>query len=272
MATVHRMYIPEHINIPSNTYSIEQLIAILSDQNIELKYLDKIRDAYYILAPFDVIQINNYFLFLNSNKALIYNQANYIPSSIMFGLTDQEVNNDGFVGDIRDLDGFVHYLELIERDNLNFQIYDLLFNSNYCLINIPDGSNSLPIINLSVFYCFCDSNTNNTYDEEDFIQTRNIQILQQIYSNSKVNFSKLRYGTILKLDADYASTYMYTGSQVLQKVGNYCCICLPKDTLEITGLAKYTNIIRYCSGITFELPNGKHAKIYFEGDLCKVKL
>jgi hypothetical protein len=261
MALVYRMYIPENISIPTGTYTLEGLIVLLSDQNIELKYLDKIRSNYYLLFPYDVMCINTSFLFLDNTKKIIYNKKNFIPSCIMFGPSNIIEKNENIT---YPPDPFIHYAELFRKHNLDFQVYDLIFNYNFMLVDHPQ-TNTLPVIMLNI-----DDTNVAMYD--DFIVTKKLETLSQMFKSSNIDFHKIRYGTIIKLrEHDYSNTYIYTCQTILQSVGNGYCANLLKDNLEITGLAKYLSTIKTFSGIVIQLPNERTAKVYFNGDTCVIK-
>jgi hypothetical protein len=256
MALIHKINFEQctKVNISNDNYNIEKLINLLSIQNVELKYLETVRSAYAILKPYDVIVLNNSILFLDKDKSIIYSN-NSIPFSIISSLLD--INNC-----------LNHYSELIANYNVNLEIYDTYFNSQLVMVeNI--NTNSIPLIDLTGYYTFGEDLNSN---EEVFCKTLDINILKNIYCMCNIDFDTLKYGTILQLGRNgYSFAYVYVGSTFLRKVGNYCCITLSKNILSVTGLASYYNIIKSCSGVIVELEKNVFAKVYFDGESCKVK-
>jgi hypothetical protein len=218
------------------TITIDKLMYILSIRIIRYDILQEFRDLIEQISPYSILFFGNNIIFIGVNKELICKNDNYnIPSTISFN----KITNP-----------FIYYKELMNKYNSKVELYDILFDVNYKLIEPEYNPHYIP----SKVYNLC--NRNNLYKVDKWLDVcmfnHDIDFLKGIYKN--FNFNILRYGDILYLDDQFI--YFYVGSRFLVRCEVERKLYIPFKILEITGLKTYIDIIKCNEGASIELPNG----------------
>jgi hypothetical protein len=235
-----------------NTITIDKLIYILSSRLIQYDILHEFRELFDKILPYSVLFFGNNIIFIGKDRELICKNIDYnIPTSIAFS---------------RNTNPFIYYNELMNKYGSKVELYDVLFDVNYKLVE-PEYN---PHYISSKVYNLC--NKNDLYKVDKWLDVcmfnHDIDILKGIYK--KFNFNILRYSDILYLDDQYI--YFYVGSRFLVRCEAERKLYIPFKILQITGLKTYIDIIKSNEGASIELPNSLgRADIVF-GDETKADL
>ena len=233
--------------ILDNTISIDKLMYILSSRLIRYDTLQEFRDLLDKILPYSILFFGNNIIFIGKNRELICKGDNYnIPSCISF------TNNTN---------PFNYYKELMNKYGSKVELYDVLFDANYKLIEPYIGPHYIP----SKVYNLC--NKTDGYKSDKWLDicmcNNDIEFLKNIYK--KFNFNLLRYGDILYPDDQFI--YFYVGSRFLVRSEVENKLYIPNKVLTVTGLKTYIHIIKNNDGASIELPNGMgRADIVFSDD------
>ena len=220
----------------NDTITIDKLIHMLSIRLIQYDILQEFRDLFDKMMPYSILFFGNNIIFIGPNKELICKSDNYnIPSSIAF---------------TNDTNPFNYYNDLIKNYNSKVELYDVLFDINYKLIEPYIGPHYIP----SKVYNLC--NRTDGYKVDKWLDVcmfnNDIEALKSMYK--KFNFNVLRYGDILYLDDQFI--YFYVGARYLVRCEVEKKLYIPNKVLNITGLKTYISIIKNNNGASIELPNG----------------
>jgi hypothetical protein len=231
---------------------IDKLIYILSTRIVPYDLLEEFRDLFNKIKPYSVLFIGNNIIFIGKDRELICKNSDHnIPSCVAFS---------------RNINPFIYYNELMNKYGSKVELYDVLFDANYKLIEPDIGPHYIP----SKVYNLCNKNNDYTIDKwlDVCMFSNDIDFIKGIYK--KFNFNILRYGDILYLDDQYI--YFYVGSRFLVRCEVERKLYIPFKILQITGLKTYINIIKCNEGASIEIPNGMgRADIVF-GDSTKSNL
>lgn len=229
----------------NGTITIDELIYKMASRFIPYDILQEFRDIFDKLQPYNIFLLGYNIIFIGPNKELICKIDNYnIPAIISFSIS---------------MDPFIYYRDFINKYSSQLELYDVLFDANYKLIE--------PVYNKhyihSKVYNLCNRTDEYRVDKwlDVCIFNNDIDMLKGIYNN--FNFNILRYGDILYLDDQFI--YFYVGSRFLLRCEVEKKIYIPKKVLNIVGLKTYISIIKDNGGASIELPYGKgRANIIFD--------
>jgi hypothetical protein len=243
---IHNIECFYDINL-DGTINIDKLMYILSSRLIQYDILQEFRDLFDKIIPYSIIFVGNNIIFVGPDRELICKSYSYnIPSNIAFN----RVTNP-----------FIYYKELMNKYNSKIELYDVMFDVNYKLVEPEYNPHYIP----SKVYNLC--NRINGYKVDKWLDVcmfnNDIDYLKNIYK--KFNFNILRYGDILYLDDQYI--YFYVGSRFLVRCEAEQKLSIPRKILDIVGLKTYIHIIKTNCGASIELPNGMgRGDIIFEND------
>jgi hypothetical protein len=234
------------------TISLDKLMYILSSRLIQYDILQEFRVLIDKILPYNVILFGNNIIFIGPNKELICKSDSYnIPATIAFN---------------RITNPFEYYKELMNIYGSKLELYDVLFDVNYKLIEPDIGPHYIS----SKAYNLC--NKTDGYKVDKWLDVcmfnSDIDFLKGIYK--KFNFNMLRYGDILYLDDQFI--YFYVGARFLIRCEAENKLYIPNKVLDIVGLETYIDIIKNNEGASIELPNGMgRADVVFD-DVEKTNL
>ncbi len=220
----------------NDTINIDKLMYLLSIRLIQYDILQEFRDLFDKILPYSIIFFGNNIIFIGPNRELICKSDNYnIPSSIAFN---------------RLTNPFEYYKELMNIHGSKVELYDVLFDVDYKLIEPEIGPHYIP----SKVYNLCNKTKGYKVDKwlDVCMFSNDLDFIKNIYK--KFNFNLLRYGDILYLDDQFI--YFYVGARFLIRCEAEQKLYIPKKVLDIVGLKTYIYIIKNNDGASIELPNG----------------
>jgi hypothetical protein len=236
----------------NGTISVDKLMYILSIRLIKYDILQEFRDLFDKILSYNVILFGNNIIFVGPDREFICKSDNYnIPKGISFN---------------RIINPFIYYKELMNIYGSKVELYDVLFDVNYKLIEPQIGPHYIP----SKAYNLC--NKTDGYKVDKWLDvcmfSNDIDFIKAIYK--KFNFNILRYGDILYLDDQFI--YFYVGARFLIRCEAEQKLYIPNKVLNIVGLETYIDIIKNNEGASIELPNGMGRADVVFGDETKADL